>query len=410
MKLGKFLCFQLVLFVFLPGATYKYFGASSMALGVVLSFVSFLAYPVFCGSSGIVDKVRFSGYNLVVFFGLLFSTVFLGFIVYLTNQESFVFSRFLSSLLILTLFFVFSYLFYSFISSIDTKLLDKCVSLIFIIFLLDGFIASSKFFLFGGSKSLIFFTEPSHYALSLAPFFLYKVITSYHSRFNLILIFLSVAVISFFLKSLVLITLLALSVIIVLRKRESLIVISVFLILVSLFSEELTYFSERLNLTFESDNLSVLVYLSGIERAIISIVDTSGLGLGFQQMGYYGNDGILMDRILKLVGHRVNYNDGGTLGAKMAAEFGIFSLILLLVYLITFLKTIIFLKESIIYGRGKKQIFSSTEVLMIALYLSFFLSLFVRGVGYFSGGTFLFYVSLWYIFGSRYRFMDVTKI
>lgn len=60
-----------------------------------------------------------------------------------------------------------------------------------------------------------------------------------------------------------------------------------FIMSVNLFSDSIAfqYFSSRLNFSADSSNMTTLVFLQGIDDAYRSLMNTSGLGLGFQMAG-----------------------------------------------------------------------------------------------------------------------------
>jgi hypothetical protein len=135
--------------------------------------------------------------------------------------------------------------------------------------------------------------------------------------------------------------------------------------------------------------MSLLVYLSGWERALNIIVDHSPLGVGFQQFGYEPIEGYFLSKLVSIGGEELNVYDGSTLGSKIIGEFGLVGLYFLSMYVYYF-----FIKILTILINPDKN--TSATVFFACVYLSFSVYLFVRGMGYFSELPFLFLTSLIY--------------
>lgn len=148
------------------------------------------------------------------------------------------------------------------------------------------------------------------------------------------------------------------------------------------------YFKKRLFL--DTSNISVLAYLFGWETAYLSFIDSSGLGVGFNRMGFVGPSGGEFREILKSIGlGELNIYDGTVTGAKLITETGIIGLLLLLLYLYYFINVFKKLKKGT-YKDAKSLFFSS-------VFLSMFIEYFVRGVGYFSPNIILFLTSVYWL-------------
>lgn len=95
------------------------------------------------------------------------------------------------------------------------------------------------------------------------------------------------------------------------------------------------YFLDRINLKpiDEINNLSLLVFLSGWERAYLNFIETNGFGLGFNMLGHYGEQGVAMDKVFDSSGSYLNLYDGGSLAPKMISELGLIGVLLLVLYL-----------------------------------------------------------------------------
>ena len=109
---------------------------------------------------------------------------------------------------------------------------------------------------------------------------------------------------------------------------------------------DLTYFSDRLKLTTDSDNLSVLVFVQGWQLAYNSLKETYGLGIGIQQLGFVKVETEAGDTIIRLLGRNVNDTDAGLTFGKIVSEFGLLGVFLIIIYLKYFYK--IYIKISTI--------------------------------------------------------------
>lgn len=162
------------------------------------------------------------------------------------------------------------------------------------------------------------------------------------------------------------------------------------------------YFVSRLS--FEgTQNLTTLVFLQGWELAYINLVETDGIGLGFQMLGSPGTHlGTITDEILKVTsGKEYNLADGGFLAAKIIAEFGVFGIILIVSYLYFLLKFIfksnkawqyIHLSHNLQYRQELKK-----RLMISGLLFAFLVEVFLRGYGYFSPEVFLALVAVFYL-------------
>ena len=273
---------------------------------------------------------------------------------------------------------------YTFLQRANKEKLHQSIYFLFfilscILFLKSIFILSNNS-IFNG-KAMFIFKEPSHFALIYSIFLMYFMICPGRYKGS---VFLFVVICSLLIESLALVSAALISLtayfVTIRNKRVFLILIVLvpFLIGVVFLLGDAEYFTERLMITEESENLSVLVFLSGFERALLVYEKSGWLGGGFQSMGNLGVYGSLQDKILNLSGGHLNIQDGGTLAAKIIFEFGILGIALLVLYISSF--TYMMLKGPKKNDYLNKFLWSS--------FMCLFLSLFVRGVGYFSPSVF----------------------
>jgi hypothetical protein len=123
------------------------------------------------------------------------------------------------------------------------------------------------------------------------------------------------------------------------------------------------YYSSRIDFSKSNENLSALVFLSGWERAFLNFIETTGIGIGFQQLGYSGAIG-QSRLILESIGlGGLNLYDGGSLASKLISETGILGIILLFFYISYFIKYVITYRRY-----PKKKLFFISIFFMFSIY------------------------------------------
>ena len=302
-------------------------------------------------------------------------------------------SRFISSSLLIMILLFFSPVFANFMSLVDETSFDEVINSAYYFMTLIGFISLAliKFNLVN-SKSMILFTEPSHFAFVYLPFLLYKV---YSSTKNKKLIHLALAlVLTISIENLTLFVGICLTVILVFWKNKRIIVgiVCAGFVAIKLASlaNFIAYFIARLQITSDITNLTTLVWLSGWERAYLALINSYGLGVGFQQMGIVGEIGKYMYSMFVILGGKyLNLFDGGSTGAKLIAELGILGIILVIIYIIFFVR--------ITKAFAGKKIYNNIELFFMSIYIMFSIQIFIRGIGYFSPSSFMFLVSIYWI-------------
>ncbi|WP_374697502.1 hypothetical protein LQZ44_15455 [Alcaligenes nematophilus] len=270
------------------------------------------------------------------------------------------------------------------ISRLSEECLLNLISGIFYWLVLLGFTVSISIALkLQDSKSMLFFTEPSHYALVASLFFCCKGLANRRSA----LWFIPLIVIGIFIENITLIAGILFALILIFADRRSIVLLPLIFALAAsaLFltsAEKSYYFISRLNISPESDNTSVLTLLSGYEQAIIALRETWGLGYGFQRMGYINPRGEIVDVIAsyRLGDASSNLHDGGTFLAKLVVEFGGFGI---LFFLLTIVAFFFFLRT-----KDLKHIFYCSICYVSILYFL------LRGSGYFTSYPVLLLIAL----------------
>src|SRR5262245_18094909 len=389
--------------VVVPPVVYMALGTSSEAAGVLV--VSGLYVFVFVAITALSPSVGL-GY-CALFVAVVVGVVFTQGVLSLSINNEFDFGRFWQASLLLTIVLLGALSLARLAQKLSNAQVDfKLKFVVYALFLtgLAGIAGGTPFSRETFEKPVLVFAEPSHFALSFLPFLFYMVVTS-NAKLKVLFLFTSL-LIALFLKSLTLIIGIAIILLIAVPLRRLLFMLSVgALILVSGDLELVTtvvdvdYFAERADLTRENQNLSVMAFMQGWERAYLNLGDSNGLGVGFQQFGIVGSRGEIFEDLANLTGEELNLLDGSSVASKFIAEFGILGAVTLLAYLIFFAKNARWLQEvsgSGIAPRDCRQIFFT------ACFVMYFIDLFVRGAGYFSSTGFLFIASaLWMAFGEQ---------
>ncbi len=213
------------------------------------------------------------------------------------------------------------------------------------------------------------FIEPSHICYITAIFLFMKF--SYSTNRMFAVYFLGAILFVFSVKSLVgLVTLFLVAFVLASRMQKIVLFMSTAL---ALFFFSTTIFNIYFN--SEEPTLTGLVYLSGWERALINTLETNLIGLGVNQFGVYGNQGLRAEIIELLTGGpQANRFDGSFIFAKLTGEFGIFSLLLT-----------VYLANLWFKCYTKNQYINNYFTL--GLVSSFFILFFLRSPGYVCGAS-----------------------
>jgi len=148
---------------------------------------------------------------------------------------------------------------------------------------------------------------------------------------------------------------------------------------------DIDYFTDRLDLTAQTQNLSTLIYRQGWELVLDAVQRTGGWGIGFQQLGFVPFDSPSANVLFRILRSDSNILDGGFVAAKLLSELGAIGLALILAYIYLGARLGWKLRRSIASGTSlpPKLVFSGAVV------CGYSIELFVRGLGYFSGSALL---------------------
>lgn len=237
-------------------------------------------------------------------------------------------------------------------------------------------------------KPVFPFNEPSHYALAFVPFLVHVCIISPARRR---LAWLAVALlIAFLIESLSLVVGVIVAAGVSLRWSQ-LLAFTIPVVAIAAYLN-LDYFSERLDLSYQTRNLSTLVYIQGYELIVDAFRRTGGWGVGFQQLGITPISSPTADVINRLLGGSdSNLRDGGFLATKLISEFGVFGLAAVMAYVVIAVRAALWLRNRSNLLNGPAGL-----VLANAIVIGFSVEMFVRGIGYFSGSAVLLLGALMY--------------
>ncbi len=231
-------------------------------------------------------------------------------------------------------------------------------------------------------RPVVVFAEPSHFALAFVPFAGFFIVQL--RRWRRWAVVIGTIALALVLQSTTLLAGLLMLLVTCLRWRQTLVVLSLCVLVGAVANFDPSYIVDRLVFSEEVHNVSNLVLLQGWERAWLALIETDGLGLGFQQFGVWGPMGEVQDLILAVGGENLNLSDGGTTASKLVAEFGVVGIGLLLGWFVWWWRASRLLRLAL---KGPRQ--PAAVVFMKVCVVAIGVELWVRGVGYLSPGLFL---------------------
>ena len=366
--------------------------STSLTLGTLLEgcFILFFAWY----TPNRLSKLIVSGFSPGVWALLIAFTIFIHFciasLVGPTDVQRAVISFALLFLLILA-----SYSLVSYLLRLSDKAINRAVKLVVLIMILIALAYLFEFRLtgYGWYKPMFPFSEPSHFAINFLPFFIYLSLFS-SLKFKIIII-LTVVALSIAIQNMTLLVGCLIVASISLNYRAILFLL--FIISVFALQLDLTYFSDRASINVDTNNLSSLVYLQGWQLILESWQKTSGVGLGFQQLGFTSTDVPASIAIDAIIGRGLNLNDGGFLLAKFLSEFGLVGIVFSLIYIKLIVKSLIQLRKT----ESRTIVSNHATVISHCFIVSSILELFFRGSGYFTPSVLLTLTGIIYIYCQR---------
>ncbi|WP_438901029.1 hypothetical protein [Dickeya undicola] len=241
-------------------------------------------------------------------------------------------------------------------------------------------------------KAVFPFSEESHYALTVGIFVCASGILMKNRERVVLLANMLLQALIF--PSLTLLVFCMMAIFIFWMARRITLMLTIIVVLVAAVYVMLTYFSDlpaiayfgsRLTISDDTDNLTTLVFLQGLDDAKNALLESHGLGLGLQMAGTNGV-GQYGYVIQSLAGSDFNRNDGGFLASKIVSEFGAVGLLLSISYMLVLKKAV----NTINRIRDNTDMESTLLKIAMAVVIAYAVEFFLRGYGYFSPGLFLF--------------------
>lgn len=162
-------------------------------------------------------------------------------------------------------------------------------------------------------------------------------------------------------------------------------------------AESLLYYTERLDFSADSENITALVVIQGWQMIAEAWAATNGWGLGLQQLGIQGPTAEVSDLIFTLNGgDYLNLLDGGFLLSKLAGELGVFGVGLAAAHMLVALRYALVLRKLATGGLPSQPaglVFARSVVVM------YLLEVFVRSAGYLTGAAALALAALYFLRG-----------
>lgn len=375
---------------FVPSLLMVLLGASSFSAGLLLVCFVFV-FLFIIGGRRLVHYKSLAMTSIIMFLIAMIATHFVLVSLFVDSYAPRDQGRMISSLIMMLFMSLSAIVACSYIGNSSDIELKKSIKFISAILIVNGIVGMLGLDVFhtGLIKPVLVFQEPSHFILCSIPFFIYyhKIARTKTAKTLLILMFL---VFGLYVKNLIAIASVLFVVSISSKKTFAALMVLLFISIIAYYitpPEYFTYFADRININ-NTSNMSLLVLMQGWENAILSFYKNP-FGEGFQQMGITTATGAATQSLRMIAGTDINILDGGSTAPKIIAEFGVFGVMLLIAYIITFIKIAYKLKAS--EGDGKK-------IFMYACFLATFFDLFVRGAGYFTPTMFMGVTSLMYIF------------
>lgn len=380
---NNILLFLILNILLLPSFIYVGLSQSSLTLGLVVALFIFALFNF---------QFKIKKINIkIIYFYLFYLHYLLILIIYFDNIET----KYFFSFFILIILLSCSIFFYNKILSIEDSIFESIIKKTAYVMLVIGLVSliyKINFFNYNNfAKSIFPYSEPSHFVLSIGSIFLFWGLVS-KTYLRLLLVFI-IFIFAISYKSLLLIILSVMMSFVYYTnnlKKVSFMLILIFLISIYIYLfDENKYFIDRLDFTGENNNLTVLVYLQGIQEAYNNLLITNGIGIGFQRLGETVPLEI-SELIYKLSGEYKNRTDGGFLASKIVGELGILGIIFIYLFISQFIKSFLFIRKYLKYNLNinSKILFAHSVI------ICFFIEMFGRGYGYFSPGVFLLFTSI----------------
>lgn len=384
----KYVFLLFLCLIFITPLPQHWFGASSFLSGTVF----FLSILFFTNTILFGFKISIKSFKIIT--GIILFLMCHLFLVQFILREGDFYRGFFSIVLFILMLYG-SYIFSNNIFCLSNTQFNKIINIIIIMFYIVFIckyipqIQNNAIH----SKPIMPFNEPSHFVIFFLPFYYFKIFTASTQKEKYLILIIGL-IIGILANNLTMIVGVFLCAFIGFRSYMFLIALILFLIFPFISNYiDLEYFTSRLNIDKNTDNLSVLVIIQGWQLAYEGFIKSFGLGIGIQQLGFVELHTEAGDIIKKISGIKdgVNVTDAGITAPKIISEFGFFGIIAILVYIFYFIKFTINIKKTN----------SAVLIFAYSIYISFAIQLFIRGIGYFNAPFFLFLTSIFIILKNK---------
>ncbi|MFM4863394.1 hypothetical protein, partial [Aeromonas media] len=376
---------------FIPSFIFVFFNQYSLTSGVILS-----QFIVLSLTANRIPRIGISKAGFIyILAGVLVMACQAGYILITANETKPLISIVAMIALSAPIIFL-----SCFLSTMNTNDLSRVAMYFCVIIIVLGWVSILSPIAIGSYahkiKPVFPFSEPSHYALVLG--FLFCTFGYYSSKKLKLFVLLNMLSQAALLPNLTLIVFVFIAMLIFWGGKGLMSIIFISVTLLILFYSSIlflegtevgSYILSRVVLNNSTDNLTALVFLQGIDDAKRALIETHGVGLGFQMagtntIGEYGY------RIWMLSGMEINRLDGGFLASKIVSEFGVLGVVFLALYIKGVLKSLISLKGATSSDDEMRRLM----VIYACAVISLLVEIFLRGFGYFSP-TILMFIALY---------------
>lgn len=231
------------------------------------------------------------------------------------------------------------------------------------------------------------FSEPSHYALVAAPFIIDGCVRATKSqRLLWLAVWLAIGLLD---RSLSLVVVIAIAAVVSLPILYA--IVAAVPVAVVGAGMDLQYYTDRLDFSVTSTNLSALIYRQGWELIHQGITYSHGWGIGFQQLGFAPLNSPISDVIYRILGSDSNLRDGSFLAAKLISELGVFGMAIVAACVVTMIRSAVRLRRLAALPGAAQP---GQLRFALAMICAFATEMFVRDIGYFSNTVVLFVASI----------------
>lgn len=296
--------------------------------------------------------------------------------------------RFVGYLICITVLLVCSFAISQQISNVSQKYYERVLNQVVIVFMVSLGLAFVEVNIFNGTtdRPVGFFHEPSHFALTFAPFYLWWMLSAeplWRWLMNSILFIYGI-----FYGSLIIILLPMLY----FSMRPILLLLVTFVCIVVLALTNSEYFMNRLNL-FGEPTYENLYFLQSYDEMFRTLDITNLFGLGFGQFGVLEPSSTLAQKVFEITGDYVVRYEGANEFIKVTSELGLFGIAFSVVWMFVILRAYFNIRKLIKY----RLVISQSVLFANCVIFTSVLLLLVRGGGYFSFSIMMLVASITYL-------------